>query len=75
MLDHLVIFRFRPLSDEESAQMIAEVNSLKKIEGVLDLSFGTNFSSRSAGYTHGLLVRLADKAGLQAYLEHPDHIR
>ena len=38
------------------------------------MSFGKNFTDRANGFTHGLLVTLKDKAALEAYGPHPEHV-
>jgi hypothetical protein len=54
--------------------MLSEVMALKdKISGVISASAGVNFSQRSQGYTHGLVLRFRDRAALDAYLPHPLH--
>ena len=45
----------------------------KAIPGILEITVGTNFSERSQGFTHGLLVRFQDRAALDTYIPHPAH--
>jgi L-alanine-DL-glutamate epimerase-like enolase superfamily enzyme len=45
------------------------------VPGVLELSFGKNFTARGREFTHALLVKLADKAALDGYAAHPAHVR
>ena len=53
-----------------------ELRGLKdKIAGVVDLSCGANFFDRAESYTHGLVVRFADRAALEGYNPHPEHQR
>jgi hypothetical protein len=46
-----------------------------KFEGIVDLSCGPNFSDRTKGYAHGMVVRFADRAALAAFYPHPEHRR
>jgi len=75
MVEHIVLFRW---TDEASQAAIdsalMELRGLKeKIPFIVDLSCGANFSDRAKGYTHGLVVRAADRDALEAYIAHPDH--
>lgn len=77
MIEHIVLLRWTETATPEAIQAaLAELRALKgKVPGIVDLSCGTNFSDRAKGYTHGLVVRFQDKAGLQAYIIHPEHQR
>jgi hypothetical protein len=77
MIEHLVLFQWTAdASPEAIAHVVTELRALKgQIPGVVDLTCGTNFSSRSQGYTHALTVRLTDSAALEAYGPHPAHQR
>ena len=76
MIDHLVFLAVRDeASPEDVEDLIASIRGLKDtVPGVVDLSVGENFSSRSGGYTHGLFVRFETAEDLQGYLEHPNHL-
>jgi hypothetical protein len=77
MIEHIVLFRWTDAASEEAkANVMTELRKLKdKIPGIVDLSYGTNFSDRAKGYTHGLVVRFTDRAALQTYGPHPEHQR
>jgi hypothetical protein len=77
MIEHIVLFQWKADASQESVnRVMAELRALKgKIPGIVDLSCGTNFSDRAKGYTHGLVVRFADRAALEAYGPHPEHQR
>jgi hypothetical protein len=45
-----------------------------RVPAVLELVCGSNFTDRAGGFTHCIIVSLADRAALTAYLEHPDHV-
>lgn len=77
MVEHILLM---PWTDEASQEAIdnalAELRGLTdKIAGIVDLSCGANFSERAKGYTHGLVIRFADRAALEAYFPHPEHQR
>src|ERR1043166_613927 len=75
MVEHIVLFRWKEeSSDEAIAQAMDALQQLKdRIPGIVDLTCGTNFSERAGGYTHGLVVRFADRAALEVYGPHPEH--
>jgi hypothetical protein len=76
MIDHLVLLAAKAdASPEDIEDLIASIRGLKDtVPGIVDLSAGENFSSRSGGYTHGLFVRFESAEDLQGYLKHPDHL-
>jgi hypothetical protein len=77
MVEHIVLFRWTEEASQEAIDdAVAEMRKLKdKIPSIVDLSCGANFSDRAKGYTHGLVVRLADRSALEAYSPHPEHQR
>ena len=76
MIEHLVILKFREDAtlDQVNAFLTAAKALKGKVEGVVDLTVGQNFTDRSKGYTHGVCVRFEDKAALERYLPHPEHV-
>lgn len=75
MIEHIVLFKLKEsVADEKKLDMLRELLKLKEqIPGILQVSAGSNFSARAAGYTHGFVVRFRDKAALEAYIPHPAH--
>jgi hypothetical protein len=75
MIEHIVLFKAKPDAPAEALDaMMTALRGLKtQIPGILDLSTGVNFSARAQGYTHGLVVRFADRAALDVYQPHPAH--
>jgi hypothetical protein len=76
MVDHLVFFAVKEgASQEEVDDLVSSIRRLRDdVPSTIDLSVGEDFSGRSGGYTHGLLARFTDRAGLREYLEHPAHL-
>ena len=73
---HVVLLRFKPVADEQIAEVMADLAALKdKIPGLLDFSGGRNTSLEglSKGYTHGFVMTFQDEASRDAYLPHPEH--
>lgn len=77
MIEHLVLFQWKTdASPEAIARVMNELRALQsQIPGIRDMTCGTNFSARSQGYTHALVIRFEDRAALEAYGPHPAHQR
>lgn len=75
MVEHLVLFKVnRDASAEAVRAMEDALRGLQnEIPGILEITVGANFSERSQGFTHGLLVRFQDRAALDTYIPHPAH--
>lgn len=76
MVDHLVLFAAREdASPEDIEDLVSSLRGLRgEIPSVVDLSVGKDFSGRAGEYTHGLVARFEDTAGLKEYLGHPAHL-
>ncbi|KAF0686706.1 Aste57867_21548 [Aphanomyces stellatus] len=76
-VDHVVLFKWKDDAPAETIQEFARaVVALKdKVPGILDLSFGEDFSktSRAQGFTHMLIVRMENKDTVPFYDAHPEH--
>jgi len=77
MIEHLVLLKMKPdASAEEAERMIHGLKDLaQRIGAIRELTCGKNTSDQSQGFTHGLLVRFACAADLEAYITHPEHQR
>lgn len=77
MVDHLVFFAVRDgVSPEDVEDVLASIRGLKDaVPSTVDLSVGEDFSGRSGEYTHALFARFEDTAGLQEYMQHPEHLK
>lgn len=75
MVEHIVLFKWNEATTPDIlTTILAALRELpSKIDGIVDLTCGDNFSNRSQGFTHGLVVRFADRAALDAYGPHPEH--
>ncbi len=76
MIEHIVLFKFKPEATEtEIGAVMTGLRSMAgRIEGVIEITCGANFSPRAQGFTHGLNVRLTDRAALEGYATHPVHL-
>jgi len=77
MVEHMVWIRFHDgVSEERIAEHMAGLAGLAEtVPGIEALSVGENFTDRSGGFTHGVLVRLESPEALRRYLEHPEHVK
>jgi hypothetical protein len=75
-VQHIVLLKFRDgIGADRIAHHLRGLAGLRdRVPGIVDLSIGENVSERSRGYTHGLIVTLADRAALSAYGPHPAHL-
>ncbi|HEY8346170.1 MAG TPA: Dabb family protein [Symbiobacteriaceae bacterium] len=78
MVEHIVIFKMKPgTTPEQEQQLIEKLKALKdRIPSIVDLSAGRTFTpERGQGFTVGLVVRFRDRAGLEEYQPHPEHVK
>lgn len=74
---HIVLFRWKP--DAAGPAIAAAVEGIRRlrdqIPGIVSLEIGPDFSERSQGYQHGLVVTFESRAALETYGPHPAHLR
>lgn len=75
MIIHIVLFKWQPaIPSEAISQIMEELRNLQSlIPGILEISCGENFTGRSQGFQHGLLVKFSDRNALSTYQDHPAH--
>lgn len=75
MIDHIVLVKFsESTTQEQLLEVVRRFKDLKgKLQGVMDLQAGINFTDKNQGYQVALTVRFEDRAALEAYLPHPLH--
>jgi len=75
MVEHIVLFKWTEEATPEAIEkVVVGLRRLKdQVPNILALSCGENFSERSQGFTHGLVVRFPDRAALEVYGPHPAH--
>ncbi|MFD2255453.1 Dabb family protein [Luteolibacter algae] len=75
---HIVLFKFKDSATPEEVKAVekafAELPS--KIDTIVDYEWGLSESveQKNDGLTHCFLVTFKDKAGLETYIPHPDHL-
>ena len=77
MLTHIVVWRYRPDIEqevrEEQLRLLGNLSSVIKELESLSVGFDTLKLARS--YDTGLVAVFRDRAGLDAYTIHPDHVK
>ncbi|MEM6279791.1 MAG: Dabb family protein [Verrucomicrobiota bacterium] len=75
---HAVFFQFKEsATDNDIQQIVDEFMLLKgKIDTIVDIEWGFSESVEGLNddFTHAFLVTFEDKAGLETYIPHPDHV-
>lgn len=77
MLTHIVVWKYR--ADVEQFAREEHVNLLRKLKNVIpevhSLSVGFDMLHLPRSYDTGLVAVFADRAALDAYTIHPEHVK
>ena len=77
MLTHVVIWKYRSDVDQDTRNQ--HLNMLRKLSEVIpelrSLSVGFDILDLPRSYHTGLVALFDDRAGLDAYTVHPEHIK
>ena len=77
MLTHIVIWKYR--ADVEQFAREEHVNLLRRLKNIIpevqSLSVGSDMLHLPRSYDTGLVAVFADRAALDAYTIHPEHIK
>lgn len=77
MLTHIVVWKYRadvePFAREEHVNLLRALKSV--IPQVKSLSVGFDMLRLPRSYDTGLVAIFEDRAGLDAYTVHPDHVK
>ena len=77
MLTHIVIWKYR--ADVEQSAREEHVNRLRALAALVPevqtLSVGSDTLFLPRSYDTGLVATFADRAGLDAYTDHPEHVK
>ena len=76
MIEHLVLFKFKESTTEDSKNNMLEklLNLKNEIKEIREISCGENFTDRSKGFEFGLRVLFDSKDDLNTYAVHPAHV-
>jgi deoxycytidine triphosphate deaminase len=79
MVTHIVFFRMHPEAagssgKENARRLVEQLRALPdKIDVLVDLEAGADFSQTPASYDVGLITRFNSREDLEAYRVHPEH--
>lgn len=72
---HIVLLKLRAdVTNAELAEFKHQAESLDKLEGVLGITSGRNYTMRGLGYNYAVVVQCISKEAEAAYQVHPLHI-
>ena len=75
MLTHIVSFKYRSdVSEAVRDDHRQRLAALRSIEGVVELRVGADVVGSARSFDTRLLVVFKDRAGLDAYAVHPQHV-
>jgi hypothetical protein len=75
MLMHIVCFKYHPGTSAEQRRAHRErLAALAALDGILDLKVGADLVGSARSYDTGLIVTFPDRAALDAYQQHPQHL-
>jgi hypothetical protein len=75
VLIHLVSFKYKTDVDDAARRHHRErLAALSTIDGVVNLKVGADVVGSPRSYDTGLLVTFHDRAALEAYQKHPQHV-
>ena len=76
MLTHIVVWKYRPEVSEE--QRREHVERLRRLRGLIpeiqSFAVGRDVLGLQRSYHTGLVATFRDRAGLEAYAVHPEHV-
>ncbi|GAQ85909.1 Stress responsive alpha-beta barrel domain protein [Klebsormidium nitens] len=75
-VEHVVLLKVKEGTPQESVtSLLTDMEDLQAAAApnVVQLTIGSNVSSRSKGYTHAMVVRCPSEDDLAAYNKHPKH--
>lgn len=77
MLTHIVIWKYKPeIEREVREEHVALLSGLSSVIAELEsLEVGFDVLSLPRSYDTGLVATFKDRAGLEAYTVHPEHIK
>jgi len=77
MIRHIVMFDFKKENKKENIQKAKEMleNLIDTIPTLKSMEVGVNFSSEDRAMDLSIITSFDDKAGLEEYAIHPEHLK
>jgi hypothetical protein len=77
MIQHIVLVKWKQgTTEEQILEAFGDARRLlEQIPSVRNLTIGRNRADADHGFTHALIVNLADEDDLRSYLEHPTRLQ
>jgi len=77
MIRHIVMFDFKKENKKENIQKAKEMleNLINTIPTLKSMEVGVNFSSEDRAMDLSIITSFEDKAGLEEYAIHPEHLK
>ena len=77
MIRHIVMFDFKKENKKENIQKAKEMleNLINTIPTLKSMEVGINFSSEGRAMDLSIITSFEDKAGLEEYAIHPEHLK
>lgn len=76
MIAHIVLCKPKDASSPANKTDLENaLAQLSRVPGVQGFSTGEDFSGRGQGYTEAMIMYFRDRASLQTYMTHPEHLR
>lgn len=74
MIVHVLVGKTGDELDDTGIRELKDaLTALGQVPGVLELTWGPDFSGRGKGYTHAAVLKFASHETLQSYLTHETH--
>ncbi len=77
MVRHIVMFDFKKENKKENIEKAKEMleNLIDSVPTLKDIEVGVNFSSEDRAMDLSIITSFDNKAGLQEYSTHPEHLK
>jgi hypothetical protein len=77
VIQHIVLIKWKPATTEQQIVETFEAAHalIDEIDSVRTLTLGRNRGDSDHGFTHAMIVHLADEGALRSYLDHPTRVR
>ena len=74
MFKHIILFKFREKADANKAKLMLEA-LVGKVPTLRSMEAGVNILDTYRSWDLSLIATFDDKAGYEAYDEHPEHLK